>query len=125
MSRTVPCKTSSGIERQRLPPVQFAPGPAGPAVRMGLTKGSRRPLGPAGLGAGCFSGAGAATSAVLGAGVAGLAGTTGVTGFTITAALAGVGVALAAALETVAVLVAVFSEAGVGVAFAAVPFLLL
>src|SRR5215472_1578042 len=98
MSRTVPCKTSSGIERQRLPPVQFAPGPEGPVVRMGLTKGSRRPFCP--IGRGFFSGAGAAaTSAVFAGGVLtavdGLV-TTGVTGFVATPFLAaGVGLALA------------------------------
>src|SRR5215472_8237490 len=62
MSFTVPARTSSGIERQRLPPVQFAPGPLGPAKRIGLTNGSRRPSAPM---------RGFATTAAVGAGVGG------------------------------------------------------
>src|SRR5215472_8014783 len=81
MSFTVPARTSSGIERQRLPPVQFAPGPLGPARRIGLTNGSRRPSAPM---------RGFATTAAAGAGVGAAAGV-------LTGGLAAALVALAAA----------------------------
>src|SRR5215471_5127487 len=80
MSFTVPARTSSGIERQRLPPVQFAPGPLGPAKRIGLTNGSRRPSAPM---------RGFATTAAVGAGV-------GVAAGVVTGGLAAALVALAA-----------------------------
>src|SRR5262249_41209760 len=78
---TVPARTSSGIERQRLPPVQFAPGPVGPARRIGLTNGSRRPSAPM---------RGFATTAAVAAGV-------GVATGVLAGALAAALVALAAA----------------------------
>ncbi len=66
MSRTVPCKTNSEMERQRLPVVQFEAGPVAPAARMGLTNGSLRPLAPAGRKDGFFSAGGGAASTILG-----------------------------------------------------------
>src|SRR5215813_5237567 len=81
MSRTVPCNTSSGMARQRFPPVQLIPGPPALTVRMGLTKGSRRPFCPIGRGGAGFFGASSVLAAVA---VAGLAGAAGVTGFATT-----------------------------------------
>src|SRR4051794_3075061 len=47
VSFTVPCNTSSGITRQRLPLVQFGAGRLIPSLEtMGLTNGSRRPCAP-------------------------------------------------------------------------------
>src|SRR5712672_1141969 len=47
VSFTVPCNTSSGITRHRLPLVQFGAGLLIPSLEtMGLTKGSRRPCAP-------------------------------------------------------------------------------
>src|SRR5258708_36404992 len=86
MSLTVPCKTSSGIERQRLPVVQFEPGPTAPMLRIGLTTGSLRPAAPMGLTGGFFSAtAGGGTPATF----AGTAGTL----LPLALVLAGVGVA--------------------------------
>src|SRR5690242_13443018 len=64
VSLTVPCSTSSGITRQRLPLVQLEGGRLMPPsfATIGLTNGSRRPRAPnvlvAGLGfsAGCVDG---------------------------------------------------------------------
>src|SRR5713101_3792674 len=64
MSRTVPCKTNSGMERQRLPVVQL--GPFSPTARSGLTNGSLRPFAPMGLAGVFFSGAGGAVAAACG-----------------------------------------------------------
>src|SRR5260221_7713812 len=47
VSFTVPCNTSSGITRHRLPLVQFGAGLLIPSLEtMGLTNGSRRPCAP-------------------------------------------------------------------------------
>ena len=47
VSFTVPCNTSSGITRHRLPLVQFGAGRLIPSLEtMGLTNGSRRPCAP-------------------------------------------------------------------------------
>src|SRR5579859_2828656 len=47
VSFTVPCSTSSGITRHRLPLVQFGAGRLIPSLEtMGLTNGSRRPCAP-------------------------------------------------------------------------------
>src|ERR1700731_1738534 len=47
VSFTVPCNTSSGITRHRLPLVQFGAGLLMPSLEtMGLTNGSRRPCDP-------------------------------------------------------------------------------
>src|ERR1051326_3705145 len=46
VSFTVPCKTSSGIARQRFPLVQFGSGPFTLRARIGLTNGSLRPRAP-------------------------------------------------------------------------------
>lgn len=67
MSLTVPCKTSSGIARQRLPPVQEGEGPELVALRIGLTKGSLRPFWPTGReGFFSFSAGGAASASLAG-----------------------------------------------------------
>src|SRR5690242_11355736 len=54
VSLTVPCSTSSGITRQRLPLVQLEGGRLMPPslATIGLTNGSRRPCAPNVLGAG-------------------------------------------------------------------------
>src|SRR6478735_6695170 len=53
VSFTVPCNTSSGITRHRLPLVQFGAGLLIPSLEtMGLTNGSRRPCAPKALTAG-------------------------------------------------------------------------
>src|SRR5579864_6393810 len=57
MSFTVPRSTNSGMERHRLPPVHPGPGPKLPTARIGLTKGSLRPLARIILVGGFFSGA--------------------------------------------------------------------
>jgi hypothetical protein len=46
MSRTVPCKTNSGMERHRLPVVQFEGAPPLSAARITLRNGSLRPKAP-------------------------------------------------------------------------------
>src|SRR5512137_2255294 len=69
MSRTVPCNTSSGIEWQRLPPVQLELGPTLPTLRITLWNGSLRPFWPTGLAGGFFSVTGAALSPAFGGGV--------------------------------------------------------
>src|ERR1700704_480652 len=64
VSLTVPCNTSSGITRQRLPLVQFGEGPPPASLAtIGLTNGSRRPCGPK------LRAEGLGFSAVLGAGL--------------------------------------------------------
>src|SRR5689334_18526489 len=79
VSFTVPCKTSSGMARQRLPLVQFEGGRLTPPSRatIGLTNGSLRPCAPNTRGAGLgFSGGFAVVVCVvtLGAGCAGFDG---------------------------------------------------
>lgn len=66
MSLTVPCNTSSGIERQRLPVVQLGPGPDGPPTRNGLTNGSLRPAAPLGRAGSFFAAAGTTSAALTG-----------------------------------------------------------
>src|SRR5260370_25511217 len=129
MSRTVPCRTSSGIERQRLPPVQFAPGPPPAAIlRSGLMKGSRRPFCASGLAGGFFSATTGATSAPLagplGAESVALAATGGLETVDDLVAATGAGALpdLAGAGVT-GLAVTVLTGAGVGVALADAPVL--
>src|SRR6185312_810440 len=76
VSFTVPCNTSSGITRHRLPLVQFGAGRVIPSLAtMGLTNGSRRPCAPKALAEGFGFSAAACTAgafcAVPGAGALG------------------------------------------------------
>ncbi len=80
VSFTVPCNTSSGITKHRLPLVQFGAGRLIPSLEtMGLTNGSLRPCAPnaltegLGFSAACAAGASGVFLAVPGAGA--LAGT--------------------------------------------------
>src|SRR4051794_39167512 len=77
VSFTVPCNTSSGITRHRLPLVQFGAGRLIPSLEtIGLTKGSRRPCAPNALTDGFgFSAGGAAVTFWVVPGAGALAGT--------------------------------------------------
>src|SRR5690242_20440265 len=100
MSRTVPCRTSSGMARQRFPLAQLCPGPTDETLRIGLTKGSRRPAAPIRrAGTGFFSSfGGGSTRATLGCLTApGLAAAAGTVCFAVTPGFAGAAVGVLAA----------------------------